>query len=301
MIRAPFAKRPALALAAMSVLLSGCATTHYGNYNVAERDPLEKFNRAMWGVNMTADRIVLKPVSSAYRAVTPKPARRGVSNFFSNLTEPWSFVNNLLQGKPKRALQNITRFVVNSTLGLGGAIDQASRFHVAPAQEDLGQTFATWGINGGPYLVLPLLGPSSLRDGVGSVAAWWGDPVNFGIQQWHIDKWYKRGYRAAGIISARSDLTESGGDAFLESSLDPYAAAKSAYLQRRAAQIRNQDDDMLDAGPPDAPADTVPTPTGDAATTPPTAATPAAPTPDVPAPTPPASEPAPAPAPSPQQ
>ncbi|WP_294393834.1 MlaA family lipoprotein [uncultured Sphingomonas sp.] len=264
MTRSHFALVPLACL-----LTAGCATVP-GQDRLAERDPLEGFNRTMWGVNQAADKVVIKPVTSVYRTVAPRPVRQGVSNFFANLTEPWSLVNNLLQGKPKRAVTNLRRFVINTTIGVAGLFDRASKMGVQPAPEDLGQTLAKWGVNGGPYLVLPLLGPSTLRDGVGSGVAAFGDPVNVAVNQADVNVWYKRGYRAGQIVSARSDLTDSGADAFLKSSLDPYAAARSAYLQRRRAQILDQEDGM-DAGPADdfAPAaEAVPTPTGDASTAP---------------------------------
>jgi phospholipid-binding lipoprotein MlaA len=223
-----------------ALLLSACATP--GQYNLAQRDPLEKVNRGVWGVNQAADKVVIKPVSQVYRAVAPRPVRQGVSNAFANLSEPWSFINNVLQGKPNRAGRNFARFVVNTTLGIGGLLDPASKMGLRAAPEDLGQTMAVWGINGGPYLVLPLLGPSTLRDGIGSGVAAYANPVSIAINHADVDIWYKRGYLAAYIVSARSDLTESGGDTFLQTSLDPYAAARSAYLQIRTAAIANQDD-----------------------------------------------------------
>lgn len=251
------------------VLLAGCAHVP-GQDRLAEKDPLEKINRGMWSVNMTADRFVMKPVTKGYRAVTPKPVRQGFANFFSNVTEPWSFLNNLLQGKPERAGRNLKRFLVNTTIGLAGFFDHATKMGVQPAPEDLGQTFAVWGFNGGPYLVLPLLGPTTMRDGVGSGIAAYADPVNVAVRESDWGKWGKRGWWAAGIINARSELIESGGDAFLNSSLDPYAAARSAYLQRRRAQILDKEDDAgSDLPGDDLPGEAVPTPTGDAASLPP--------------------------------
>jgi phospholipid-binding lipoprotein MlaA len=189
--------------------------------------------------------------------------RQGVSNIFSNLSEPWSFVNNLLQGKGERAGRNFARFLINSTVGIAGLWDPASKLGARPAPEDFGQTLAVWGVNGGPYLVLPLLGPSTLRDGVGSGVAAYADPVRVAIDEANINVWYKRGYLAAYIVDTRSQLIESGGDAFLESSLDPYAAARSAYLQLRTAEIADRDDQ---GGAPPA-ADGVPAPAGNAPTT----------------------------------
>lgn len=249
-----------------ALLLSACATP--GRYELAERDPLQKFNRGIWAVNQGADKVVIKPAAQVYRAVAPRPVRQGVSNIFANLSEPWSFVNNAFQGKPDRAGRNAARFLLNSTIGIAGLWDPASKLGIRPAPEDLGQTLAVWGVNGGPYLVLPLLGPSTLRDGVGSGVAMYADPVKYAIRQADINVWYKRGYLAAYVISTRSDLIESGGDAFLQSSLDPYAAARSAYLQIRTAEIADQDD--LAGGTPAA--NGVPAPTGNAATMPSSAA-----------------------------
>ena len=244
-----------------ALVLSACATP--GRYELAQRDPLEKFNRGVWAVNQGADKVLIKPVTKVYRAVAPRPVRQGVSNVFANLTEPWSFVNNVLQGKGDRAGRNFARFLINSTIGIAGLWDPASKLGARPAPEDLGQTLGVWGVNGGPYLVLPLLGPSTLRDGVGSGVAAFVDPVKYAINHADINVWYKRGYLAAYIINTRSDLIESGGDAFLESSLDPYAAARSAYLQLRTAEIADRDDQ--EGGAPAA--NGVPTPAGSAPTT----------------------------------
>lgn len=260
-----------LGVAAALTMQAGCATVP-GQDRLAEKDPLEKVNRGIWNADQFADRVVLKPVAKGYRAVAPRPVRQGVTNFFANLTEPWSFVNNVLQGQMKRAGRNLKRFALNTTVGLAGFLDHASKVGIKPANEDFGQTMAHYGVNGGPYLVLPLLGPSTLRDAVGAGVAYLADPVSIGQRELHVSVWYKRAFAVARIISARSDLIESGGDAFLESSLDPYAAAKSAYLQHRRAEILNEEDD---AGPVDEPApaaEATPTPVGDAAATPPAAA-----------------------------
>lgn len=255
------------------VLLGGCATV--GQDRLAEKDPLEKVNRGIWAVDMAADKAIMRPVAKAYRAVTPAPARRGITNAFANLAEPWSFINNVLQGHGKRAMRNLGRFAVNSTIGIAGLFDQASRMGMPAAYEDLGQTMAVWGFNAGPYVVLPLLGPSTMRDAIGQGIGAYADPVNIAINHAHVNIWYKRGYRALQVINGRSELIESGGDAFLESSLDPYAAAKSAYLQKRRADILNQEDTDAAAGPTDEPAATpnMPTPIGDATATPPASKT----------------------------
>ncbi len=228
----------------MLALLAGCATTP-GQDRLAERDPLQGFNRAMWGVNQGVDKVVLRPVSGAYRAVTPRPARRGLTRLLANLAEPWSFINNMLQGKPDRAFTNLGRFVVNTTIGVGGLADHASKMGLKPAPEDFGQTLATWGVNGGPYLVLPILGPSTLRDGVGMGVAQLADPYRVCLRRCGLTNTQQIGANAAEIISTRASLSESGADGLLDSSLDSYATAKSAFLQRRRSAILDQDTDAI--------------------------------------------------------
>lgn len=223
-------------------LLTGCATA--GEERLAERDPLEGFNRGVWALNRGVDKVALKPVSTVYRTVTPRPARRGLSAILANLGEPFSFINNMLQGKPDRAFNTLGRFVVNSTIGVGGLADHASGFGMKPTPEDFGQTLAVWGVNGGPYLVLPILGPSTLRDGVGSGVAQLADPYRICLRTCGIASGSERLAATGGeIVVVRADLTEAGADAFLDTSLDSYATARSAYLQRRRAQILDREDE----------------------------------------------------------
>lgn len=228
---------------ALGLTLSACATTRPGTDRLAEKDPLEGFNRAVWAVNRGADKVVMKPVTQVYRAVTPKPARDGLRNFFTNVGEPLSFINNVLQGHADRAMRNLSRFALNTTVGVGGLFDHASRVGIKPAPEDFGQTLAVWGANGGPYLMLPLLGPSTLRDGVGTGIAQFADPYRVCTRLCGLPHGVPLGLMAAEVISTRDGLIETGADSFLESSLDPYAAARSAYLQRRRADILNQEGD----------------------------------------------------------
>ncbi|MFD1952551.1 MlaA family lipoprotein [Sphingomonas arantia] len=205
------------------------------------RDRYEKLNRGIWGFNQLIDRIILKPVSSGYRAIIPRVARRGITRVFNNLGEPWSFVNNMLQAKPKRALLNLRRFVVNTTIGVGGLADHATKIGIRPAPEDFGQTLAVWGIKSSAYVVLPVFGPSTVRDGIGTGVAFVADPYQIAINQSDLSLWTKRGIGIVSLVNARANLTESGADSFLQSSLDPYAAARSAFWQRRTAAIANQD------------------------------------------------------------
>lgn len=228
---------------ALGLALSACTTTRVGTDRLAEQDPLEGFNRGVWAVNRGADKVIVKPVTQVYRAVAPKPARDGVRNFFANVGEPFSFINNLLQGKGDRAIRNLGRFLVNTTAGIGGLFDHASRAGISPAPEDFGQTLAAWGANGGPYLMLPLLGPSTLRDGVGTGVAQFTDPWRVCMSECGMPRGVPTALTAAQVISIRDGLIETGADNFLESSLDPYAATRSAYLQRRRAEILNQEGD----------------------------------------------------------
>lgn len=236
------------------VLLSACATTSGGS-GLSERDPAdpyEGFNRGVWNFNQAVDKAALKPVSTVYRTVTPRPARRGLSRVIQNLTEPWSFINNLLQGKPDRAFQNLGRFVVNTTIGVGGLADHATGLGIKPANEDFGQTLATWGAKDSPYLVLPLLGPSTIRDGIGSGVGFFADPYRICLDRCTgLSSTEQLGITAFTFISVRSDLTDAGADALLESSLDPYATARSAFLQRRKAMILDQEGDASEALPLD--------------------------------------------------
>jgi phospholipid-binding lipoprotein MlaA len=232
-----------LPMIAIASTLTACTTANIGQDRLAERDPLQKVNRGVFAVNMFADKVVVKPVTQAYRTVAPKPARQGISNFFNNVEEPFSFINNLLQGHGDRALRNLGRFVVNSTIGIGGLFDPATKHGIKAAPEDLGQTFAAWGMNGGPFLMLPLLGPSTMRDGVGFGIAQFADPYHACQTYCGLPHHVPLALTGVELISVRAELIENGADAFLESSLDPYAAMRSAYLQNRRAEILNLDGD----------------------------------------------------------
>lgn len=226
----------------LMLALSACATTMAGPNGMADRDPHEAFNRDMWAANQGIDSVAVRPAAQVYRAVAPRPLRSAFTNFLSNLTEPWSFINNLLQGRPDRALRNLGRFIVNSTIGVGGLADHATDLGIEPAPEDFGQTLAVWGVGDGGYVMNPLLGPSTQRDTFGTIIDFIANPVPiFFDRVLHMtttEQWILRG---AGIINARSELIEAGVDDFLESSADPYAAARSAFFQRREAEILNLD------------------------------------------------------------
>lgn len=235
-----------------ALLSAGCATTQAGEGGLADRDPREGFNRGMWEFNEAIDTVAIRPVSEVYRTVTPRPARRGLSRILSNLTEPWSFINNLLQGKPDRAARNLGRFVVNSTIGVGGLADHATDLGIPEAPEDFGQTLAEWGVGDGGYSVNPLLGPSTGRDTVGSIVNFIANPTSLVFDRaLDLTNTEQTAIRAVEVIDTRATLTDSGYDAFLESSADPYAAARSAYFQRREAAIEDADTAGLPTGEDD--------------------------------------------------
>ena len=228
---------PALAL------LAGCATTGPRTPG----DPYENINRKMWKLDESLDKAVMRPVAKGYIAVMPHPVRHGLSNMLDNVTEPFSFINGMLQGKPKRALNSLGRFVINSTVGVAGFMDVAGRNGYKKTPEDLGQTFAVWGAKKSTYLVLPLYGPTTIRDGIGTVASQWVDPYRIVIRK-ELSFWPAAGLTAFEFVDARANLIDSGADALLDSSADSYAVARSAYLQHRQAQIEDRDDDSADTG-----------------------------------------------------
>ena len=262
----PYARAALLA----GLLLSGCATTaHYGSDRIARKDPLEKINRKVYKFDRAIDKAVLRPAAVAYTKVVPEAGRRGSSHFFDNIEEPRNFVNAVLQGKPKVALRALGRFIINSTLGVGGLADHATKMGIREQKEDFGQTFAVWGIGSGPYLVLPLLGPSTLRDTAGRGAEFaGGDPAEFGLGRLHL-QWYIEYPAITGprLLSARADLLDSA-DKLLNGTADEYATVRSAYLQERRSQIYDgnppDDDDTASSADatagPDAPAAPAPRP-----------------------------------------
>lgn len=205
-------------------MLSGCATQ-------ANKDPLEGLNRGIYKFNDVADKAVIKPVAMAYKAVAPTPVRKGINNFFSNLNSITTVFNDLLQFKFAHAFTDAGRFVINSTFGLAGIIDLASMDKIAIHKEDFGQTLGYWGVGNGAYLVLPLLGPSSVRDFTGLVVdTTLTDPVTYVNNIGQTSLYYQ--IRTAQFIDKRTELLTAT-DLVDEASLDPYAFMRDAYLQRR--------------------------------------------------------------------
>jgi phospholipid-binding lipoprotein MlaA len=202
----------------------------------APGDPLENFNRRMFKVHQSLDRHILRPAAMGYRDAVPKPVRSGLRHFFSNLGEPIVFANFVLQVKPKSAIRTVVRFLINSTIGLGGTIDVAKgkAFELPHKPNGLGDTLGFYGVKPGPYLFLPLLGPSDLRDFVGGQADGLLLPLAVGAPfdrlEYQIPKAVLTGLDLRAEVDA--DL-----HALLDSALDPYATLRSVYLQDRAGEI----------------------------------------------------------------
>jgi phospholipid-binding lipoprotein MlaA len=194
----------------------------------AARDPLEGFNRAIYTFNDKFDRYLAKPVAQGYRYVVPGFARKGVSNFFSNLHDPVIMVNNLLQGKFAAAASDLGRFLANSTIGVAGLFDVASDMGLDKHDEDFGQTLAVWGVGDGPYVVLPFLGPSTARDTVGLVPDWELYPLTFMEEHSTSDKLILLEF-----INRRSQLLDAGDILEQAAGEDPYVFVREAFFQRR--------------------------------------------------------------------
>jgi phospholipid-binding lipoprotein MlaA len=202
-------------------------------------DPWEGFNRKIMAFNDAADRWVMKPVARGYTKVVPRPARRGVSNFFSNLLYPIVIVNQFLQGKFRDGVSDIGRFVVNTTVGLGGLLDPATAVGLPRNDEDFGQTFGKWGAGPGPYIVVPFLGPSTIRDGTGSLCS-------AALTPWRYSDEERVRYGATALyaIDARAGLLEA--EELISG--DRYSFLRDAYLQRREFLVQDGEveDDFMD-------------------------------------------------------
>ena len=259
--------------------LTGCATAPSPSGKPDPRDPWEHFNRSTFKFNDALDRAIARPVAKAYVKVMPRVVRTGISNWFSNLDTVPTIINDALQGKFRMAGHDSARFLMNSTLGLGGLFDPASAAGLEYNDEDLGQTLGKWGVKSGPYLVLPILGPSSARDAFARAADTYMEPV------WYLEDDSTRYLiRLVDLLDQRASLLEL--DAQLERSYDRYAFVRNAWLQRREYQVKDgdiedqsleleeefKDDPPADAAPaPETPPETPPTqtPTNTPATAPP--------------------------------
>ncbi|OIQ67978.1 putative phospholipid-binding lipoprotein MlaA precursor [mine drainage metagenome] len=216
------------------LLLVACATGPRANVH----DPLEPFNRGVYKFNDAVDRAVLRPVSTAYRDVVPSPVRTGVSNFFNNLQDAWSFVNNSLQFKGVAAGNSLVRFSVNTVFGLGGVLDIATEMQIDRSTQDFGETLGHWGVGAGPYLMLPLLGPSTLRDTAAMPIDMQGNAVS------HIsDVPTRNAATTLNLLNKRARLLDAT-KMLDQVALDPYTFTRDAFLQRRQNAV-------YDGNPPD--------------------------------------------------
>lgn len=227
-----------LGLAAAAALMAGCASVPDDPIErevfLEANDPLEPMNRAVFAFNMQVDRIALEPLAKGYRAAVPQFGRDMVDNFLFNLKSPVTFANDILQWEPGRAYQTAVRFVVNSTVGIGGLFDAAQ---IKRHEEDLGQTLAGWGAEEGPYIVLPIFGPSNLRDLVGLIGDRAFDPLAYAVNTNQAqDAFYGR--TVVGGVDKRSRSIEAYNE-LERTSLDLYSTFRSLYRQRREFEIRD--------------------------------------------------------------
>jgi phospholipid-binding lipoprotein MlaA len=237
-----------LLIAVVFALLQGCATVQHPN----PRDPWEPMNRQVSVFNEHVDAVVLKPIATMYREKVPPLLRTGVSNFFGNLTDVWSAVNSVLQLNVPNAAENILRFGVNTFFGLGGLLDIASEMNIERHREDFGQTLGRWGVPAGPYVVLPLLGPSTLRDTLAL------GPDRYGNLLHRVDEEWRDGLYTLRAVDQRANLLRVT-SVLEDAALDKYSFIRDAHLQRRRAEImerenRGKENGSDGAEPPEPPA-----------------------------------------------
>lgn len=224
-----------ISLLASILIISGCATTQHAD---GVNDPFEDYNRVMYSFNDVIDSAIIKPVAKGYDAVIPDPISHGISNFFSNLNEITVILNDLLQFKFAQAADDTGRFLLNSTVGVAGIFDVAGYAGHESHNEDFGQTLGVWGVEPGPYLVLPFFGPRDIRDTAGLVADIYTDPVTY-----VDDNGARNALVATRIIDDRANLFKAE-KVLDEAALDEYSYVRDAYLQRRQSLV-------YDGNPPD--------------------------------------------------
>lgn len=208
-------------------LIAGCATTNN------PQDPHEGFNRAMFSFNETVDKVALKPAATVYQTILPEFVQNIIGNFFGNIGDVWIAVNNLMQGKVEDGLSDVSRVLINSSVGLGGLFDIASEAGLPKHNEDFGQTLGRWGVKSGSYLVLPFFGSSTVRDTVALPVDLFADPLAY-KHPVHVRNW-AYGLR---LVDRRASALKAG-DMLEEAALDKYEFVRDAYLQRRENQIHD--------------------------------------------------------------
>jgi phospholipid-binding lipoprotein MlaA len=222
----------------------GCASIPAG-VQPTPNDPWEPFNRSVFEFNEGLDAYLLKPVVKVYRFILPEFVRDGIYNFFSNYSDIYTALQNLLQGKPDLAFSDLMRVVVNTTFGLGGLIDMATPGGLPKHKEDWGQTFGVWGIPSGPYVVLPFFGPSSVRDTFGTAA----DLESDYLFRLLPDVALRNSLTGLRVVNARNTYYEAG-DLLDGAALDKYSFVRDAYIQRREYQINEGREDEEPLLPP---------------------------------------------------
>ena len=226
----------------MGLSMAGCATVPLDPEDRAEfealNDPLEPMNRTVLDVNMKIDEWLLEPIARGYRHMMPEFVQQSVHNVLNNLRSPLILANEVLQGETERAVRTVARFMVNSTVGLFGIFDVAAK-NLPFRNDDFGQTLAVWGIGEGPYLVLPLLGPSTLRDTVGFGVDFYTDPTDLFLDHERLH-WAVNTRLGLNALDTRAGLLEPMDD-LKRTSLDFYAAMRSVYRQRRQAEIKGNE------------------------------------------------------------
>ena len=228
---------------ALVVMLGACATgATQQNERVARIDPLEPMNRTIFAFNENLDHYVVKPAAEAYQFVLPEFMRTGVTNFFGNIGDIFVAANNLLQGKPKDAASDVGRVLVNSTIGIFGLFDVATNAGLDKHKEDFGQTLGVWGISPGPYVVLPLFGPSNFRDTVGLAVDF---ETDFVLNSNHLNSDEKLGISALRVLDHRANLLDAG-QLLEDAAFDKYSFLRDSYLQRRRNQVYDGDPPPLD-------------------------------------------------------
>jgi len=221
-----------VSIALMALLLTACASIPPGS-TADPRDPFERYNRAMFSFNKAVDDKVLKPVATGYTDVIPDLIRTAIGNFFGNIGDVWTAVNNYLQGKPREGTSDVARVVLNSTFGIVGLIDVATPAGLVQHEEDFGQTLGVWGVKSGPYLILPILGSSTVRDGLARPVDLYADPIT------QIDSvGVENSLRAMRLVDDRATLLYST-RMMEDAALDPYLFVRDAYLQRRESRVRD--------------------------------------------------------------
>lgn len=214
---------------AVVLALQGCASVP----NPDARDPWESMNRSVYNFNEALDNVAIKPAAKAYVAVLPSPVRTGIHNFLGNLGDVWSMVNSALQLKGQATAETLMRITVNTVFGLGGVLDVATEMRLEKRKEDFGQTLGYWGVKPGPYVVLPILGPSTLRDAVATPL----DIQGHAVQQFN-DAATRNVLSFTGVLDTRSGLLQTV-DVVKAAALDPYTFVRDGYLQKRQNDIHD--------------------------------------------------------------